>query len=80
MSMGKAHSREHGASFRVPADKAWAFPEIELRSGNSWPAIVLDVDGANALYRIVDAVEHGEILTPNWTVSRKSVVLMQCGP
>lgn len=72
VSMGKAHSREHGASFRVPADKAWAFPEIELRSGNSWPAIVLDVDGANALYRIVDAVEHGEILTPNWTVSRKS--------
>ena len=62
----------HSESFRVHASRAWAFPELELRAGNSWPSIVLDVDGANALYRIVEAVEHGEILTPNWSVTRKA--------
>ena len=72
VSQGKRSSGEHSASFWVPASEAWDFPEIELRAGNSWPSIVLDVDGANALYRIVEAVEHGEILTPNWSVTRKA--------
>ena len=72
VSQGKRSSGEHSASFRVPAADAWDFPEIELRSGNSYPSIVLDVDGANALYRIVEAVEHFEILTPNWSVTRKA--------
>ena len=72
VSMGKGHSGAHSASFRVPGVEAWGFPEIELRAGNSWPCIILDVDGANALYRIVEAVEHGEVLTPNWTVTRKA--------
>ena len=62
---------DHAGSYRVHASEAWEFPEIELRAGNSWPSIVLDVDGSNALYRVVEAVEHGEILTPNWTVTRK---------
>ena len=55
----------------MPPGEAWGFPEIELRAGNSWPSLVLDVDGSNALYRIVEAVEKAEILTPNWTVTRK---------
>ena len=71
VSMGKSNSGAHSASFRVSPDAAWGFPEIELRAGNSWPSIVLDVDGLNALYRIVDAVERAEIRTPNWTVTRK---------
>ena len=71
MSIGKSHHGQHSASFRVPAEDAWGFPEIELRAGNSWPSIVLDVDGANALYRIVEAVEKNKIKTPNWTVTRK---------
>ena len=71
VSMGKAHHGQHSASFRVPAADAWGFPEIELRAGNSWPSIVLDVDGSNALYRIVEAVDKAEILSPNWTVTRK---------
>ena len=62
----------HAGLFRVHASGAWLFPEIELRAGNSWPSIVLDLDGANALYRIIGAVDHGEILTPNWTVTRKA--------
>ena len=71
VSQGKRSIGEHSASFRVPAAEAWDFPEIELRAGNSWPSIVLDADGANALYRIVEAVEHFEILTPNWSVTRR---------
>ena len=71
VSRGK-QAHDHADSFRVHASRAWSFPEIELRAGNSWPSIVLDCDGANALYRIVEAVEHGEILTPNWTVTRKA--------
>ena len=70
VSKGKRGGIYRG-SFRVPAAEAWDFPEIELRAGNSWPSIVLDLDGSNALYRLVHAVEHGEILTPNWTVTRK---------
>ena len=61
----------HAGSFRVHASGAWLFPEIELRAGNSYPSIVLDCDGANALYRIVEAVEHCEILMPNWAVTRR---------
>ena len=71
VSMGKVHSGEHSASFRVPAAEAWDFPEIEFRTGNSWPCMIQDIDGANALYRLVDAVEHGDILMANWTVTRK---------
>ena len=71
VSQGKCSDGAHSASFRVPAADAWDFAEIELRAGNSWPSIVLDVDGSNALYRIVDAVERDTILTPNWTVTRK---------
>ena len=33
--------------------------------------MIQDIDGANALYRLVDAVEHGDILMANWTVTRK---------
>ena len=71
VSQGKRSSGEHSASFRVPPGEAWGFPEIELRAGNSWPSLVLDVDGSNALYRIVEAVDKAEILSPNWTVTRK---------
>ena len=71
VSMGKDRSRAHSASFRVPVTEAWGFPEIELRAGNSWPSIVLDIDGRNALYRIVNAYETDKILPPNWMVTRK---------
>ena len=71
VSRGK-RGGDHSGSFRAHVSGAWLFPEIELRAGNSWPSIVLDLDGANALYRIVDAVEHYEVLTPNWIVTRKA--------
>ena len=61
----------HAGAFRVSAFEAWDFPEIELRAGNSWPCMIQDIDGANALYRIVEAVEKEEIKSPCWTVTRK---------
>ena len=72
VSQGKRSSGEHSASFRVPAAEAWDFPEIEFRTGNSWPCMIQDIDGANALYRLVDAVETCSISSlANWTVTRK---------
>ena len=69
--MGKGHSGAHSASFRVPPAEAWDFPEIEFRTGNSWPCMIQDIDGANALYRIVEAVGKAEIKAPCWLVTRK---------
>ena len=50
VSRGKRPGRAF-SSFRVPVVEAWAYPEIELRTGNSAPCLVLDVDGSNALER-----------------------------
>ena len=41
-----------GQSFRVHASKAWGYPSLELRAGNSWPAVTLDCD----LPTVVDAL------------------------
>ena len=72
VSQGKRSSGAHAGAFRVSAFKAWDFPELELRSGGAWPCIILDCDGENSLCRIVEAVEHGDILIPNWIVTRKA--------
>ena len=71
VSMGKLHSGAHSASFRVAAAEAWDFPEIEFRTGNSWPCMIQDIDGENALYRIVEAADKFEIKTPCWLTTRK---------
>ena len=71
VSQGKGRDGAHRGSYRVPVEDAWDYPEIELRAANSWSSIVLDVDGANALYRIVEAVEKEEIKSPCWLVTSK---------
>ena len=71
VSRGKRNGIYRG-SFRVAPAEAWGFPEIELRAANSFPSLILDLDGANALYRLIDAMEHGEVLKPNWAVTRKA--------
>ena len=58
-------------SRRVPASDAWHYPEIELRTPNSQPCIILDVDGSNALERSLYAVENGKVRVPNWMVTRR---------
>ena len=37
-------ARRKGASFRVPASRAWGFASLELRAGNSWPLMGFDCD------------------------------------
>ena len=70
VSRGKRNG-VHGASFRVPASFAWNYPEIELRTGNSAPCLVLDLDGATALERAWWVVETRQAHEWNWSVTRK---------
>ena len=70
VSRGKRPGREF-SSFRVAAADAWNYPEIELRSATAWPSIVLDLDGANALERLIYHVEAEHICRPNWAVTRR---------
>ena len=65
-----------GQSFRVHARKAWGYPSLELRAGNSWPAVTLDCDVPSA---VVDALywnHHGgdgpALPRPNMVVERQS--------
>ena len=65
-------ARHKGESFRVHARHAWGYPSIELRAGNSWPAIVLDCD----LPAVVESL-HGlrskfPLPVPNMAVERRS--------
>ena len=65
-------SRHKGESFRVHARDAWGYPSLELRAGNSWPAIVLDCD----LPTVVDALHSVQtefpLPVPNVVVERTS--------
>ena len=65
-----------GQSFRVHASKAWGYPSLELRAGNSWPCLTLDCDLPSA---VVDALywnHHGgdgpALPRPNMLVERQS--------
>ena len=61
-----------GSSFRVAPWDAWDFPSLELRAGNTWPALILDCDGLDASLRLADAYLSGQIAWPNWIVTRRS--------
>lgn len=69
VSPGKRNGR-FGASFRVPADQAWKYPSIELRSANSWTAMVLDCDTRESVTDLHDAITSSEIPWPSWIVLR----------
>lgn len=71
VSYGKAESGPF-RSWRVPAHEAWAYPEIELRTPNSWPVIVLDLDGSDAEARLEYARFLGQVPLPSWSVKRRS--------
>ena len=72
VSWGKRADGTHGASFRVPASAAWDFPEIELRTGNSWPALIFDCDGRDGTARLITAKAAGLVCLDNWTTTRLS--------
>ena len=65
-----------GQSFRVHARKAWGYPSLELRAGNSWPAVTLDCDVpsavVDALYRNHHGGEGPALPRPNMVVERSS--------
>ena len=65
-------ARRKGQSFRVHARKAWGYPSLELRAGNSWPAVTLDCD----LPTVVDALHSVQtefpLPLPNVVVERTS--------
>ena len=67
-----------GQSFRVHARKAWGYPSLELRAGNSWPAVTLDCD----LPTVVDALHSLKstfpLPVPNMVVERQSTWALSC--
>ena len=64
-------ARHKGQSFRVHAPEAWGYPSLELRAGNSWPAVTLDCD----LPTVVDALHSLKstfpLPVPNMVVERQ---------
>ena len=61
-----------GQSFRVHARDAWRFPSLELRAGNSWPAITLDCDMPNVVEALHSLKGSFPLPVPNMVVERQS--------
>ena len=72
MSYGKDIAGEFGGSFRVPAERAWAFPSIELRTPTSYPLLIFDIDTNAADQTMADLWMFDELPAPSWTVTRTS--------
>ena len=71
VSHGKQGDRFGGSWHKEPLI-AWTYPQIELRTPNTYTALILDLDGNNALYRIIESADRDRVVIPNWTVTRKS--------
>ena len=71
VSRGKDRRGRFLGSWRVDPAEAWRFAQLELRAGNSWPALILDCDGAAGTERLVAAMIDGRIGQANWTVTRR---------
>ena len=69
-------ARRKGESFRVHARNAWSYPSLELRAGNSWPAVTLDCDVPSAVVDALYSNHHGgsgpALPAPNMVVQRRS--------
>ena len=58
-------------SFRTTPQRAWQLPLLEFdRTGNSYAAIGLDVDGRESVIAFLDAVLNHRLLEPNFLVER----------
>ena len=67
VSYGKNAAGLWLGSWRVPAELAWQYPELELgRTGNSRPALIFDVDRPDWGLAIYD----GDVPAPNWATWR----------
>ena len=73
VSRGKQRDGSFPGSHRVPAHEAWSFPSLELRTGNSWPCIILDCDGQEGTERLIDAIHFDRTIPePSWSTTRLS--------
>ena len=61
-----------GQSFRVHARKAWGYPSLELRAGNSWPCVTLDCDLPNVVDALHSLKSSFPLPVPNMVVERQS--------
>ncbi len=60
-------------SFRVPANRAWEWDEVEYaRTPTSYTALVVDLDGEGSRNRVCGAVLAKAVQTPSWIVERPS--------
>ena len=72
VSHGKQADGTFRGSFRVPAQRAWKYASIELRSATAWPCMVFDIDGRETMLRAQDAwYFEKDVPAPNWTVQRR---------
>ena len=58
-------------SFRVHPAVAWGFPRLELRTGNSFPVVLMDCDGPESVDRLMGAVTGAHLREPNVITMRK---------
>ena len=72
VSKGKRKDGSFPGSFRVSPQEAWAYPSLELRAGNSWPALVFDCDGPDGTQALAAAIAGGLVPGPNWMVTRST--------
>ena len=60
------------SSWREPAPRAWGYPRLELRAGNSWPCVTVDCDGAESVQRLGEFILDEGLPTPSVIVQRKA--------
>ena len=65
-------ARHKGESFRVHARDAWGYPSLELRAGNSWPAVTLDCDMPTVIESLHSLRSKFPLPYPNMVVERRS--------
>ena len=65
-------ARRKGESFRVHARDAWGYPSLELRAGNSWPAVTLDCDMPTVIESLHSLRSKFPLPYPNMVVERRS--------
>lgn len=64
-------ARHKGEAFRVPPERAWQYPLIELRAANTWPILGFDCDAPEKLVEALWGLGSAPALpSPNWIVRR----------
>ena len=70
VSLGK-HDNIPFTAFRTPSEHAWHYPSIEIRSGNSFTALQLDIDDGSGYEILWHKILDDIVPIPSWVVTRK---------